>query len=267
MTLGRIFIAVAAVAALALGTDVAANAATNTATNTAATTAAEPRQPVAETRVTPGAYESAPDEPACVRIRGAEACVGPDGSDRPGITVEDTAGDRLHAAVEYYQHGYLGTEYVIHNLAGKGQVRGSREIGKVVTFRVALYRGDRLVKHGRWKTVQNIAKYPTKRDTRITPAAARARAKVCTTTRGAAMTCFAERGSAYVLACDVRADKYQARAEYFVGGDPTTRFEIRQLAGTDTCGKAEHGELAISMYRAALFDGRHRVADQLYRYN
>ncbi|MEU6798268.1 hypothetical protein ABZ907_41785 [Nonomuraea wenchangensis] len=263
MTLGRIFIAVAAVAALALGTDGAATAASSAASSAGA----EPRQPVAETRVTPGAYESAADEPACVRIRGAEACVGPDGSDRPGITVEDTAGDRLHAAVEYYQHGYLGTEYVIHNLAGKGQVRGSREIGKVVTFRVALYRGDRLVKHGRWKTVQNVAKYPTKRDTRITPATARARAKVCTTARGAAMTCFAERGSAYVLACDVRADKYQARAEYFVGGDPTTRFEIRQLAGTDTCGKAEHGELAISMYRAALFDGRHRVADQLYRYN
>ncbi|MFG1619949.1 hypothetical protein [Nonomuraea wenchangensis] len=259
MTLGRIFIAVAAAAALALGTDVAATAASSAA--------AEPRQPVAETRVTPGAYESATDEPSCVRIRGAKACVGPDGSDRPGITVEDTAGDRLHAAVEYYQHGYLGTQYVIHNLAGKGQVRGNREIGKVVTFRVALYRGDRLVKHGRWKTVQNIAKYPIKRDTRITPATARARAKLCTTTRGAAMTCFAERGSAYVLACDVRADKYQARAEYFVGGDPTARFEIRQLAGTDTCGKAEHGELAISMYRAAVFNGGHRVADQLYRYN
>ncbi|QYC45454.1 hypothetical protein Nocox_39535 [Nonomuraea coxensis DSM 45129] len=254
MTLGRIFIAVAAVAALALGTDGTAAA------------AAEPQRP-AETRVTPGAYESAQDEPECVRIRGAKACVGPDGSDRPGITVEDTAGDRLHAAVEYYQHGYLGTEHVIHNLAGRGQVRGNREIGKVVTFRAALYRGDRRVKYGRWKTVQNVAKYPIKRDTRVTPAAARARAEVCTTVRGAAMTCFAERKSAYVLACDVRADKYQARAEYFVGGDPTTRFEIRQLAGAGTCGKAEHGELAISMYRAVLFDGSHRVGDQLYKYN
>ncbi|MCK2213669.1 hypothetical protein MF672_007675 [Actinomadura sp. ATCC 31491] len=254
--LGRVFIAVAALAAVVLGTD-----------GTAA--AAEPGPATAETRVTPGTTQAkAEADPVCVRVKGAEACVGPDGSDRPGITIEDTAGDRLHAAVEYYLNGYLGTEYVVHNLAGRGAVRGSREIGKVVTFRAALYRGNRRVKYGRWKTVQNIAKYPVKRETRITPDTARARAKLCTTTRGAAMTCFAERGTGtYVLACDVRADKYQARAEYFVGGDPTARFEIHQLAGVGTCGKAQHGDLSISMYRAAVFDGRHRVADKLYKYN
>ncbi|WP_188197109.1 hypothetical protein [Nonomuraea sp. SYSU D8015] len=210
---------------------------------------------------------SVSEEPECVRIKGAEACVGPDGSDRPGITIEDTARDRYHPAVEYYQNGYLGTKYVIHNLAGEGEVRGSREIGKVVTFRAALYKGDRRVKAGRWKTVQNMAKYPVKRETRVTPAAARARAKLCTSTKGAAVTCFAERKTSYVFACDTRADKYQARAEYFVGGDPTARFEIHQLAGLNTCGKAEHGELRISMYRASVFDDRRQVATQLYRYN
>lgn len=210
--------------------------------------------------------EDESDEPVCVRIKGAEACVGPDGSDRPGITIEDTARDKLHPAVEYYLNGYLGTTYVIHNLGREGEVRGSREIGKTVTFRAALYEGNHRVRHGRWKTVQNIAKYPVKRETRVTPATARARAKVCTSTRGAAMTCFNERKS-YVFACDTRADKYQARAEYFVAGDPTARFEIHQLAGVNTCGKAEHGDLAISMYRASLFNDKSEVASPLYKYN
>jgi hypothetical protein len=80
------------------------------------------------------------------------------------------------------------------------------------------------------------------------------------------VTCFAERDT-YVFACDTRADKYQARAEYFVGGDPTARFEIHQLAGVNTCGKAEHGELSVSMYRASLFDENRRVATSLYKYN
>ncbi|WP_171075143.1 hypothetical protein [Nonomuraea basaltis] len=210
--------------------------------------------------------EAEESEPVCVRVKGAEACVGPDGSDRPGVTIEDTAGDRRHAAVEYYLSGYLGTKYVIHNLGREGDVRGSREIGRIVTFRAALYKGNHRVKFSRWKTVQNVAKYPVKRETRVTPAGARARAEACTSTRRAATTCFAERRT-YVFACDTSADKYQARAEYFVGGDPTARFEIHQLAGVNTCGKAEHGELSVSMYRAAVFDDNHQIADQLYKYN
>ncbi|WP_127937040.1 hypothetical protein [Nonomuraea polychroma] len=229
-----------------------------------AAAAVEPR--VVARDIPTSVSEADEDEPVCVRIKGAEACVGPDGSDRPGITIEDTARDKVHPAVEYYLNGYLGTKYVIHNLAREGEVRGSREIGKVVTFRVALYDGNRRVRFGRWKTVQNIAKYPVKRETRVTPAAARARAKVCTSTRGASMTCFAERNT-YVFACDTRADKYQARAEYFVAGDPTARFEIHQLAGVNTCGKAEHGDLAISMYRASVFDHNRRIETKLYRYN
>ncbi|MFI7707656.1 hypothetical protein [Nonomuraea sp. NPDC049480] len=206
------------------------------------------------------------EEPECVRLKGAEACVGPDGSERPGITIMDTERDRLHPAVEYYLNGYLGTMYVIHNLARDGEVRGNREIGKVVTFRAAVYNGDRRVKFGRWKTVRNIAKYPVKRETRVSPATARARAKVCTSTKGASLTCFDERNT-YVFACDTRADKYQARAEYFVGGDPTARFEIHQLAGSNTCGKAEHGDLAVSMYRASLFNENRRIETQPYKYN
>ncbi|TMR22367.1 hypothetical protein ETD86_11755 [Nonomuraea turkmeniaca] len=221
--------------------------------------------PAAVPASAPASVSEAEDEPVCVRIKGAEACVGPDGSDRPGITIEDTARDKLHPAVEYYLNGYLGTKYVIHNLGREGDVRGSREIGKMVTFRAAIYEGNHQVRYGRWKTVRNIAKYPVKRETRVTPAAARARAKVCTTIRGA-LTCFAERNT-YIFACDTQADKYQARAEYFVGGDPTARFEIHQLAGVNTCGKAEHGDLAISMYRTAVFNDKRRVADQLYRYN
>ncbi|MGW0802664.1 hypothetical protein [Nonomuraea sp. NPDC002799] len=226
----------------------------------AAAVAAESHRPARS----PAAQE---DDPVCVRIKGAEACAGPDGSDRPGITIEDTANDRRHPAVEYYLNGYLGTVYVIHNLGRKGQVRGNKEIGKVVTFRAAVYKGNRRVSFGRWQTVRNIAKYPVKRETRVTPATARARAKVCTSTKSAATTCFAEQQNTFVFACDTSADRYQARAEYFAGGDPTTRYEIHQLAGVNTCGKAEHGELAISMYRASVFDGRHRVATRLYKYN
>ncbi|MFG1709540.1 hypothetical protein ACFLIM_40790 [Nonomuraea sp. M3C6] len=209
---------------------------------------------------------TAAEEPVCMRLKGAKACVGPDGSDRPGITIEDTADDKLHPAVEYYLNGYLGTKYVIHNLGRAGETRGSREIGKVVTFRAAVYRGNRRVKYGRWKTVRNLAKYPVKRETRVTPAAVRARAEACTSTKGAALTCFAEQSS-FVFACDTSADEYQARAEYFVAGDPTARFEIHQLAGLNTCGKAEHGDLAVSMYRAAVFDHNRRVASRLYKYN
>ncbi|WP_146104166.1 hypothetical protein [Nonomuraea solani] len=212
------------------------------------------------------ATEEAAADPTCARLKGAEVCVGPDGSDRPGITVEDTADDKLHPAVEYYLNGYLGTKYVIHNLARNGEVRGNREIGKTVTFRASLYRGGHRVKYGRWKTVQNVAKYPVKRDTRTTPATAQAKSKVCTSTKAAASTCFSERKTV-VYACDTKADEYQARAEYFVGGDPTARFEIHQLAGLNTCGKAEHGELSISMYRASVFDHGRRKATRLYRYN
>ncbi|WP_326634352.1 hypothetical protein OIE67_51280 [Nonomuraea fuscirosea] len=214
----------------------------------------------------PVAAAKAEAEPVCARLKGVEACVGPDSSSRPGVTVEDTRDDHMHPAVEYYLNGYLGTKYVIHNLGRKGEVRGSREIGKVVTFRAALYRGDRRVGYGRWKTVRNVAKYPVKRDSRTTPAAARAKSEVCTATKGAASVCFAERHT-FVYACDTGADRYQARAEYFVGGDPTTRYEIHQLAGAGTCGKAEHGDLSISMYRASLFDENHRKGTRLYKYN
>lgn len=214
----------------------------------------------------PVAAAKAEAEPVCARLKGVEACVGPDSSSRPGVTVEDTRDDHMHPAVEYYLNGYLGTKYVIHNLGRKGEVRGSREIGKVVTFRAALYRGDRRVGYGRWKTVRNVAKYPVKRDSRTTPAAARAKSKVCTATKGAASVCFAERHT-FVYACDTGADRYQARAEYFVGGDPTTRYEIHQLAGAGTCGKAEHGDLSISMYRASLFDENRRKGTRLYKYN
>ncbi|WP_345559785.1 hypothetical protein [Nonomuraea rosea] len=234
--------------------------------------AALPPAALPTTTVTPSSAEDTDDaaddaaEPECVRVRGAEACVGPDGSDRPGITIEDTASDKMHPAVEYYLNGYLGTKYVIHNLASEGEVRGSREIGKIVTFRAAVYRGNHRVKYGRWKTVRNIAKYPVKRDTRVTPAGARARSEICTSTKGAALTCFGQSKS-FVFACDTSADEYQARAEYFVAGDPTARYEIHQLAGTNTCGKAEHGDLAISMYRASVFDHNRRVETRLYKYH
>jgi hypothetical protein len=205
--------------------------------------------------------------PKCIRIRGAQACVGPDESNLPGITVQDTAADKYHPAVEYYLNGYLGTLYVIHNLGHKGETKGSREIGKTVTFRAAVYKGGHRVIVSRWKTVQNLAKYPVKRETNVTPAAARARSSVCTVTRAAASFCFGERKSTVVFACDTSADERQARAEYFVGGDPTARFEIHQLAGADTCGKAEHGDLAVSMYRASVYNQNHRVATRLYKYH
>ncbi|MEU7003264.1 hypothetical protein [Nonomuraea sp. NPDC046570] len=208
----------------------------------------------------------ADDEPKCVRVKGAEACVGSDDSDRPGISVEDTASDHLHPAVEYYLNGYLGTKYVIHNLAGEGEVRGTGEVGEVVTFRAAVYRGNRRVKAGRWMTARNVTKYPVKRETRVTPGTARARADVCTSTKGAASLCFAEK-TTFVFACDTGSDKHQARAEYFVGGDPTARFEIHQLAGVNTCGKAVHGDLAISKFRASVFNHNKRVATRLYKYH
>ncbi|MEV0386003.1 hypothetical protein [Nonomuraea sp. NPDC050643] len=223
---------------------------------TAAPAAATTKQSTTETTA----------EPVCARLKGAEACVGPDGSNRPGVTIEDTADDKMHPAVEYYLNGYLGTKYVIHNLARNGEVRGSREIGRTVTFRAALYRGGHRVKYGRWKTVRNIAKYPVKRETRVSPAAAQDRSRVCTSTKGAATTCFTERATV-VFACDTKADQYQARAEYFVGGDPTARFEIHQLAGLNTCGKAEHGDLSVSMYRASVFDHGRRKGSRLYKYN
>ena len=206
-------------------------------------------------------------EPKCIRIRGAQACVGPDESNLPGITIQDTAADKYHPAVEYYLNGYLGTMYVIHNLGHKGETKGSREIGKTVTFRAAIYRGGHRVMISRWKTVQNLAKYPVKKETNVTPAAARARSTICTVTRSAASLCFGERKSTVVFACDTSADERQARAEYFVGGDPTARFEIHQLAGGGTCGKAEHGDLAVSMYRASVYNQNHRVATRLYKYH
>ncbi|MEV4111918.1 hypothetical protein [Nonomuraea sp. NPDC049695] len=205
-------------------------------------------------------------EPVCLRLKGAEACVGPEGSDRPGITVEDTANDNFHPAVEYYLNGYLGTKYVIHNLGRGGEVRGNREIGRIVTFRAALYEGNHRVKFGRWKTVRDMTKYPLKRETRVTPAEARARSKTCTSTNGAATMCFGEQKT-FVFVCDTGADKYQARAQYFLAGDPTARFEIHQLAGVNTCGKAEHGDLAVSMYRASVYNHNRRVATRLYKYN
>jgi hypothetical protein len=206
------------------------------------------------------------EEPICMRLKGAEACVGDDESDRPGIYIEDTASDKRHPAVEYYLNGYLGTLHVIHNLGGESEVRGTRQIGKMVTFRAAIYRGDRRVKAGRWQTVRNVTKHPVKRDTRVTPAAARAQAVACAATKGAALTCFTRKDTA-VFACDTRTDKYQARAEYFVGGDPTARFEIHQLAGAGTCGKAEHGDLPVSMYRASVFHQNRRVATKWYKYH
>ncbi|MBE1563886.1 hypothetical protein [Nonomuraea africana] len=207
------------------------------------------------------------EEAECVRVKGAMACVGPDASDRPGITIEDTRNDRLHPAVEYYLNGYLGTKYVIHNLAREGEIKGSREIGKTVTFRAAVYNGSELIKVSRWKTVRDVTKYPVKRETSVTPATAQARSKVCTSTKGAASICFGGGKNTFVFACDTGADTHQARAEYFVDGDPTARFEIHQLAGLNTCGKAQHGELRVSMYRASVFDGEDEVATRLYRYN
>ncbi|WP_431893518.1 hypothetical protein [Nonomuraea sp. bgisy101] len=202
----------------------------------------------------------------CVRVKGARACVGLDQSALPGITVQDTKKDRLHAAVEYYQNGYLGTKYVIHNLAREGEIRGNRQIGKTVTFRAAVYKGDRRIKVSGWKTVSDVTKHPVKRETRVTPAGARARSEVCTSTKGAADMCFGEKKT-FVFACDTGADRHQARAEYFLNGDPTARFEIHQLGGLNTCGKAVHGDLAVSMYRASVFDDTHLVATRLYKYN
>ncbi|NJP95537.1 hypothetical protein HCN51_39945 [Nonomuraea sp. FMUSA5-5] len=260
MALRRAVIAAAVIMAVAFSTDGAAAAvAPPHRTIQAAPIAPATTEPV-------GTPTETAAEPVCVRLKGAEACVGPDGSDRPGITIEDTADDHRHPAVEYYLNGYLGTKYVIHNLGRKGAVRGNREIGKVVTFRAALYQGNHRVKYGRWKTVQNVAKYPVKRDTRTTPAGARGKSRTCTSTKAAATLCFGERKT-FVYACDTAADEYQARAEYFVGGDPTTRYEIHQLAGVGTCGRAEHGDLSISMYRASVFDHGRRKATRLYKYN
>ncbi|WP_336208660.1 hypothetical protein [Nonomuraea sp. LPB2021202275-12-8] len=89
---------------------------------------------------------------------------------------------------------------------------------------------------------------------------------MCTSTSGAALACFAERNT-FVFACDTGGDTHQARAEYFVGGDPTARFEIHQLAGKDSCGKAEHGDLSISMYRASVYNNNRRIATRQYKYN
>ncbi|MEU8247930.1 hypothetical protein [Nonomuraea sp. NPDC048916] len=265
MTLGRSLVVVV-LAAAAFGVEGAAASGdarpVGKAPAVASTAVATPAK-TGETRET---GETRADEPSCVRVKGAAACVGDDESSRPGISIEDTRNDRLHPAVEYYLNGYLGTKYVIHNLAREGEIRGSREIGKTITFRAALYRGDKLLKVSRWKTVRDVTKYPVKRETRVTPAGARARSEICVSTRGAASTCFAEKNT-FVFACDTGADKHQARAEYFVAGDPTARYEIHQLAGVNTCGKAEHGDLAISMYRASVFDDDHQVATRLYRYN
>ncbi|MFC4014761.1 hypothetical protein ACFOY2_46575 [Nonomuraea purpurea] len=258
--MARTFVTAAVITAAVFSADGAA-ARVDPGLTTRATAVATPR-----IQATPAAEVQTDAEPVCVRVKGAEACVGADGSDRPGITIEDTANDRRHAVVEYYLNGYLGTEYVIHNLGREGDVRGSREIGKVVTFRAAIYQGNRRVKYSRWQTARNIAKYPVKRDTRVTPATAQARAEACTSTKRAATTCFSERNTV-VFACDTSADEYQARAEYFVAGDPTARYEIHQLAGVGTCGKAEHGDLAVSMYRASVFNGNHRFATRLYKYN
>ncbi|MFB4284465.1 hypothetical protein ACBJ59_54985 [Nonomuraea sp. MTCD27] len=266
MALRRIFVAAVVMAATAASAEgAAARVAPRPAAQTA--TVAESARPAwLDVPAVAPTTKTAEAEPVCARLKGAEACVGPDGSDRPGITIEDTSDDRRHPAVEYYLNGYLGTKYVIHNLGRDGEVRGSREIGRTVTFRAALYQGDRRVKYGRWKTVRNVAKYPVNRDTRTTPAAARAKSRVCTSTKGAATTCFSERNT-HVYACDTAADEYQARAEYFVAGDPTARFEIHQLAGVGTCGKAEHGDLSISMYRASVFDHGRRKSTRLYKYN
>jgi hypothetical protein len=208
----------------------------------------------------------AESEPECLRIRGAVACVGADDSDRPGITIEDTEADKAHGVVEYYLNGYLGTKYMIHHRAGSGELKGTRALGRVVTFRVALYQGGYRAKTSRWKTVRNLTKHPVPRHTRVTPADARAQSKVCTTAAGAALTCFNER-STKIFACDTSADRREVRAEYFVGGDPTARFEIHQLAGPGTCGKAQHGKLSISKYRAAVFGDGRRYSTSDYRYN
>ncbi|MET8143439.1 hypothetical protein ABZU32_24315 [Sphaerisporangium sp. NPDC005288] len=225
----------------------AAPAATGTATRADAANAAKPT--------------------TCLRIRGAAACVGADESDRPGISVEDTAPDRYHAVVEYYLNGYLGTKYVIHNLGHEGEIRSNREIGATVTFRAAVYKGNHRIKVSRWKTVRTDTEYPVKRDTDVTPSTARARSQICASTKSAASTCFADRKQTVVYACDTSADRRQARAEYFLGGDPTARFEIHQLAGVNTCGKAEHGDVRVSKYRASVFDLGHRVATRLYKYH
>ncbi|MET9343369.1 hypothetical protein [Nonomuraea sp. NPDC003804] len=218
--------------------------------------------------VTPAAVSttvgSAPAE--CVRVKGARACVGVDQGSLPGITIEDTRKDRLHAAVEYYQNGYLGTKYVIHNLARKGEIKGNRRIGKTVTFRAAVYSGDERIRVSAWRTVPDVTKNPVKRETRVTPAGARARSEICTSTKGAASMCFGGKKTS-VYACDTGADRHQARAEYFLDGDPTARFEIHQLAGLNTCGKAVHDDLPVSMYRASVFDDDRQVATRLYKYN
>ncbi|MCG5215415.1 hypothetical protein [Streptosporangium sp. KLBMP 9127] len=254
--MGRTFLAVVVMATTAFN---AGGATANSDAQAPATTVDVPG--VAAAPTTAGKAED-----ACVRLRGAAACVGPDDADRPGITIEDTETDRLHPAVEYYLNGYLGTKYVIHNLAREGEVRGTRAIGKTVTFRAAIFQGNHRIKVSAWMTVRNVTKHPVKRETRVTPFTARARAEICTSTRGAASLCFAERKT-FVFACDTSADRHQARAEYFVGGDPSARFEIHQLAGPNSCGKAEHGGLSISKYRASVFDHNNRVGDRLYQYN
>ncbi|MFE3451786.1 hypothetical protein ACFXJ8_22965 [Nonomuraea sp. NPDC059194] len=206
-------------------------------------------------------------EAECVRVKGARACVGVDQSVLPGITIEDTRKDRLHPAVEYYLNGYLGTKYVIHNLAREGEIKGSPHLGKTITFRAAVYRGNRQIKVSAWKTVRDVTKHPVKRETQVTPVGARARSEVCTSTKGAASLCFGGGKRTFVYACDTGADRHQTRAEYFLDGDPTARFEIHQLAGMNTCGKAVHGKLAVSMYRASVFDHNHQVATRLYKYH
>ncbi|GAA3473384.1 hypothetical protein GCM10018965_079370 [Nonomuraea roseola] len=263
MVLGRTLIAVAVTLTAAFSVEGAAAKVARPAAKAPAPSVAVP----AVTGVPAGERSVKAEEDAeCVRVKGATACVGPDESDRPGVTIEDTKNDRLHPAVEYYLNGYLGTKYVIHNLGREGEIKGSREIGKSVTFRAAVYNGSRLIKVSRWKTVRDVTKYPVKRDTHVTPAAAQARSKVCTSTKGAASVCFGGKNT-FVFACDTGADTHQARAEYFVDGDPSARFEIQQLAGSNTCGKAEHGDLRVSMYRASVFDGEDEVATRLYRYN
>ncbi|GAA0938123.1 hypothetical protein [Nonomuraea longicatena] len=265
MTLGAKLLAAAALVTAAVGAETGAGA-----TMKAAPPAVIAIPPPAVAPVAPvsavGKTAKAEREPECMRIRGAVACVGADDSDRPGITIEDTEPDKSHGVVEYYLNGYLGTKYMIHHLAGSGELKGTRALGRVVTFRVARYEGGHRVKTSRWKTVRNLTKYPVPRHTQITPAGARAQSKACTTVAGAALTCFNER-STKIFACDTSADKREVRAEYFVGGDPTARYEIHQLAGPGTCGKAQHGKLSISKYRAAVFGERYRYSTGDYRYN
>ncbi|MDF5755281.1 hypothetical protein [Spongiactinospora sp. TRM90649] len=212
------------------------------------------------------AEEKARSAPECVRVRGAAACVGGDDSLQPGVSVEDTENDRLHPAVEYYLNGYLGTMYSVHNLARQGEVRGSPWIGDTITYRAALYKGDHRLKVSEWKTLKKVTKNPVARETGISPATAQARARVCTSTRGRALVCFTGKKTT-IFACDTGTDRRQVHAEYYIGGDPTARFEIHQLAGPGTCGKAVHGRRTISKYRASLFDGDHRIGDALYKYN